>query len=118
MKIRKEQMSTLDNAGQANFHQRLLIFLREEMPEVTSEFTDDQLIERIVQSEGRASSYGISTELGVTQFVCLTFMAGPDFDEIPEVNRLLKDPGNDAEAVLEVLVDDLIALEDEQDAGG
>ncbi len=113
MIIREEQMNTLDEEAQAKFHRRLIVFLREEIPDETAEFTDDALMERILQSEDRASTYGIITEQGISQFVLLTFMVGPDFDEVPEVNAYLTEPSNEPDERLNQLVEEIIELEDE-----
>lgn len=75
---------------------------------------DVALLERITESERRASIYGIESEAGIAQFVCLTFVAGPIFDEIPEVQAYLKEPGLDAEEKLNELAEHLAALEDEE----
>lgn len=114
LKIRKEQMSVLEGVAQADFHRRLLIYLRQEMLEAITAFDDFALLARISESERRASTYGIRTDGGVAQFVCLTFAAGPTFDEIPEVNEYLKELGVDPEERLDELIDYLAALEDEE----
>jgi hypothetical protein len=113
LKLRKEQMSALEKASQEDFHRRLLRFLRQEMPELKDEFSDADLLERIAESERRASTYGIVSEAGISQFVCLTFVGGPAFDEIPEVNSYLREPEGEPEQKLDELVDFLAALEEE-----
>jgi hypothetical protein len=106
-------MDILNDAAQANFHQRLIVFLREQIPDETAEFTDEALMERIIQSEDRASTYGIITDHGISQFVLLTFMAGPDFDEVPEVNAYLTEPSDAPDERLNELVEEIIELGDE-----
>lgn len=114
LKIRKEQMEVLDKAAQGDFHRRLVAFLHEELPEETTGLDDAPLLERIAVSERRASTYGIKSDAGIAQFVCLTFVAGPAFDEIPEVREYLQAPGMDPEEKLDELIDYLAALEEDE----
>lgn len=113
LRIRKEQMNALDDAAQNVFHQQLLTYLRREMPDATEEFSDAALLRRIETSEERAAKYGIGSNAGVAQFVCLTFISGVEFDEIPEVNALLKSDEEDPEERLADLVDCLAEMEDD-----
>jgi hypothetical protein len=114
LNMRTEQMYVLESAARADFHQRLVKFLRQKLPGETAIFEDTALLERIVASERRAATYGIESDAGIAQFVCLTFMAGPTFDEIPEVHDYLQEPGTDPEEKLDELVDYLAALEAEE----
>jgi hypothetical protein len=106
-------MAAFDKSAKAEFHRRLARFLRAEVPEATAAFEDAGLLQRIAESERRASTYGIESDAGIAQFACLTFVAGPAFDEIPEVREYLQEQGMDPEKKLEELVDYLAALEDE-----
>jgi hypothetical protein len=114
LKLRKQQLETFEKAAQVDFHQRLLTFLRTELPEDTASLEDADLLERIKDSERRASAYDILSEAGISQFTCLTFMAGPTFDEIPEVHAYLQEPGLEPEEKLEELVDYLATVENEE----
>lgn len=106
LRVRAEQMEALDKAAQAIFHTQLLKFLRQEMPEQTAEFSDEDLRKRIAESERRAATYGIVSNAGVAQFLCLTFI-DPAFDEIPAVHAYLKEPSDDPEGRLSNLIDHL-----------
>lgn len=114
LKLRKEQFETFENVAQGDFHQRLLTFLRTELPEDTARLDDAALLERIKDSERRALTHGILSEAGISQFACLTFMGGPTFDEIPEVHAYLQEPGLEPEEKLEELVDYLATIENEE----
>lgn len=109
LEIQSEQMKSLQQATKQRFHEQLKQFLREEIPEETSAMSDQSLLERIANSERRAAKYGIVSQSGIAQFTCLTFIAGPEFDEIPEVNELLTDSTSDLdpEERLEILVEEL-----------
>lgn len=87
--IRKGQIDAFEEAARDGFHQRLVKFLRAELSEETKSITDSGLIQRIVTSEKRAGQYGIQTERGIARWVCLTFAAGLEFDELPEVKAYL-----------------------------
>ncbi len=89
VKIRKEQLNAFDKSAQTDFHRCMVTFLRAELSEETATFADATLLERIAESERRASTYGIESDAGSAQFVCLTFMVDPSFDEIPEVREYL-----------------------------
>lgn len=113
LRIRAEQMEALDRTAQAIFHTRLLKFLRQEMPEQTAEFSDDDLRKRIAESERRAATYGIISNAGVAQFACLTFLDAA-FDEVPEVRAYLSEPDGDPEERLDHLAE-YLAEADEED---
>jgi hypothetical protein len=109
LEIQPDQMKSLQQATKQRFHQQLKEFLREELPEETAAMSDQSLLDRIMDSDRRAAKYQIESQSGIAQFVCLTFAAGPGFDEIPEVRELLTDPTSelDPEERLELLVEEL-----------
>lgn len=109
MKIRAEQLEELEERAREDFHRRLALYLRDELPEETAALDDAALRELIAESEQRAAVYQITSEAGVAQFVCMTFIAGPTFDDLPLVRQYLSEPGADAELRLAELMDDLAA---------
>jgi hypothetical protein len=117
LNIRPEQVDELDRAARNDFHQRLMKFLREQLPDETKASTDEELLARITQSEERAARYGIVSEMGVTQFVCLTYMAGPDFNEMPPIHNYLSQPSDDPDERLNELVEEIMAQEEEEEGG-
>ena len=104
-RLTKEQLIQIDKSPRADFHLRLIDFLREQLPEQTGKMDDVALLQRIVESEKKAARYGISSEAGVSQWVCLTFLGGTRFDEMPEVNAFLHEPEPAPEQKLQKLVD-------------
>jgi len=106
MRIGKQQLAAMNEMAGENFHKRLIAFLREEIPEETASMDNSALRQRIVYSEQRAAPYGIESEAGIAQFVCLTFLAGPEFDGIPEVKAFLETP--DEEMTTEEKLDQLV----------
>ena len=117
LRIRKEQVKTFEEAAQTDLSRRILAFLRSELPEETADFDDGTLTEHIAESKRRAAIYGIERDAGIAQFVCLTFIAGLTFDEIPEVRSYLQEPGMSPEEKLSDLVDYLTALENDESLG-
>jgi hypothetical protein len=109
MLLGKKQLAAMNQMAHENFHKRLIAFLREEIPEETASMDDAALRQRIVYSEQRAAIYGIRSEAGIAQFVCLTFYAGPEFDEIPDVKAFLETPDEamTSEEKLDRLVEEL-----------
>ena len=77
---------------------------------------DATMLRLIAEDDEKAQSYGIVTEKGISQFVGLSFLAGADFDEMPNTNRFLRDPRIDPHHKIDVLVDYL--AESGVDAGG
>jgi len=110
-KVRKEQVTLLDECAFEDFYGRLAIFLREEMPEETSHYNDQGLLEYIRESRCRALSRGIETERGVAQWTCLSLVFGHDFDEIPEISEYFELTEMAPEDKLKILVDCLYTFE-------
>ncbi len=109
--IRPEQMDVMGKAVREDFHRRLMKFLREELPEETAKIDDSTLLTYIAESEGRAAVFDITSQAGISQFVCLTFLGGRTFDQIPEVHQYLlqEDPEMHVEDKVEVLIDEIAA---------
>lgn len=92
--IRPDQFEAFEQVAANQFRQRLAAFLRAEIPEEAGPMPPDELDARIRDAERRAAKYRISSEAGVAQFACLTFYAGPEFDEAPEVRDFLERTDN------------------------
>ena len=117
--ISQEQMDEFDCIARINFHQRLAVFLREEMPDEIEEYDEVALLNHIEESEQRASIYGIETERGIAQWTCLTFLFGIKFDEMPEMREYLETSDvvpYDNEEKIKKLIDSLNALERDENA--
>lgn len=100
-----EQLKQIDKSSRVDFHFRIVNFLREWLPDQTARMDDVALLQRVLESEKRAAPFGVVSEAGVTQWVCLTFTAGQKFDELPEVSAYLHEPEPPGEEKLERLVD-------------
>lgn len=108
IEIRPEQFEAFERQAARNFHRRLAGFLREEIPDEAGVMDPASLENRVADADRRAAEYGITSESGVAQFACLTFYAGEDFDDDPEVRDFLKrQDGIPADEKLETLIDHL-----------
>ena len=112
--IRSAQRQALSNSVRAPFHRRILAFLRETLPERTAKAPDGPLIERIAAADRRAMGNGLKTERGITRFVALTFMIGPEFDEIPEMRAYFNRKEPDADKKVHWLVKVLAASKESE----
>jgi hypothetical protein len=74
------------------FHDHLVTFLRSQLPEETGHLDDVALRQHIARCEARGAAFGVISELGVSQWVCLTFLGDPEFDANPEVRDFLRAP--------------------------
>lgn len=109
MHLSDDQIAEMNSRARERFRKNLCAFLRDEIPEETSLLDDRELLERISICEQRSEKYGITSDAGIAQFVCLSFLAGPTFDDIPEVQAMLviQDDDMSVEERLEALVDEL-----------
>ncbi len=109
MQIRKEQFEQFSDLARGDFHRRLLVFLREKIPQEVESMDDQALAEYIARCDARASRLGVESEAARAQFVCLSFLAGPTFDDIPEVKAFFEFTGDELtpDEKVEVLVDQM-----------
>jgi len=112
LKLPSKQIEMLNKEPTSAFHNQLMTFLRKEISEATSEMDGDALQKYIVNSEKRAEKYNINSEAGIAQFICLTFVAGPEFDEIPEVKNYLMESNIDPDEKLIELIKYIDSMKD------
>lgn len=106
-RLNEHEFRSFDRSPNADFHYRLIGFLREQLPDETAEMSDEGLLGRVLESERRAARYGVESEAGITQWMCLTFLAGHAFDEIPEVASYLREPEPAPDEKMDELVDNI-----------
>ena len=90
--------------GESNFASRMVGILREQFPEQTAAFSNDQLAAPIPDLVARAAGYGLVDEQSAAIFVLNTWLLGPDFDQrIPGLQQILGatqlSPGTKADAL-------------------
>jgi hypothetical protein len=81
--IRKEQMAVLDAYMARRFRDSIRRHLRRDLAEETKSIPDEDLLRRIDQGLERGRRYGLTTERELTAFADLTFIHGPNFEELP-----------------------------------
>jgi|SRR5579884_2217090 len=95
MKIRNDQMGSMDAARQAEYDRGLLRYFRSEHAGITGQYSDAELLNMISVARRRAASYGIRSGDGTKKFVIMAVLISPTFDEHPDVKRYLKQPDLD-----------------------
>ncbi|RKH05108.1 hypothetical protein D7V97_24510 [Corallococcus sp. CA053C] len=105
MTIRPEQFKAFDAAAERDLRMRLMMFLREEMPEHTATLDDDQLSAHIMKAAQCAERHGIESDLGVAQYACLSLATGPFLADNPLIAAVLKAPGTEPEEQLHALIE-------------
>lgn len=101
LKIRREQFEVFQPVAEAAFVRRVAEHLRETCADAVVQFPNEVILVkqiaderlRAVVSDGitRARAYGMTWESAVTAFVVLMFVAAPNFDKHPLIQRVLKD---------------------------
>jgi len=113
--IRPEQFEIFQPVAEAAFARRVVEHLRDEHADVIvrlpnevaliKQLPDDRLHGMVSNAIARARGYGLDWEATVTAFVVLMFVAAPNFDEHPLIQRVLKDERADANSRVDQLWD-------------
>jgi hypothetical protein len=111
MIIRSEQLLALEGDAEERDLRRLVNFLRENCPEDTQGYSDEELEEAAGVGVEVARSYGLESVWAVTAFVTLQFSVAPDFDYYPPIKALLLDerfsPDERMNQILQTIPNDL-----------
>src|SRR5262245_14830183 len=101
LKIRPEQMEVFQPVAERAFVRRVVEHLRETYADIVVQFpnevilikqiSDERLYRLVKQGITWAREYGMDWESSVTAFVVLLFVAAPNFDQHPLIQRVLKD---------------------------
>jgi hypothetical protein len=113
--IREEQMQVFDSVSEANFERRLAGLVREIQPELVSELDEDDLLACVRVGIERARGHGLDSEQSIGIFVGWMLEIAPNFDEQPNIRKVLTYPGLAPEQRLE-LVGRLATEEDWEEA--
>lgn len=99
--IRPDQFEVFQPVAEAAFVRRVVEHLREDHAEtviqlpnevvLVKQISDERFHEMVRNGIARARRYGIDWESAVTAFVVLMFVAAPNFDKHPLIQRVLKD---------------------------
>ena len=101
LKIRREQFEVFEPVAEAAFIRRVAEHLRASHADAVVQFPNEVILVKQIADERlrrltkeaitRARNYGLSWESAVTAFVVLMFVASPNFDQHPLIQRILKD---------------------------
>ncbi|NJO18674.1 MAG: hypothetical protein HC877_23990 [Thioploca sp.] len=114
LQIYEKQVEYFDHLMRTNFHQRLKIFLRKEMPEETDHYNDETLLRHIQECDQSAKKFKVETESGIAQWSCLTLLLDTKLEDIPEFLSYMQDnslPADSAEEKIDKLVNYLNLFE-------
>jgi hypothetical protein len=101
LKIRPEQFAVFQPIAERAFVRRVVEHLRENHPDVVVQFpnqvmlvkqiSDEQFYTLVRRGIARARTLDMDWESAITAFIVLLFVAAPNFDQHPLIQRVLKD---------------------------
>src|SRR5262245_48265176 len=113
LKIRSEQMEAFQPVAEAAFVRRVVEHLREHQSATVIQFADevvplkqisDERLQAMVRTGiARARAYGMDWESSITAFVVTMFVAAPNFDKHPLIQRVLNDERVDSNSRMDEL---------------
>jgi hypothetical protein len=113
LKIRPEQIAVFQPIAERAFVRHVVEHLRENHPDVVvqfpnqvmlvKQFSDEQFYTLVGRGIVRARTLGMDWESAITAFVVLLFVAAPNFDQHPLIQRVLKDERVSANSRIEHL---------------
>jgi hypothetical protein len=113
LKIRAEQFEVFQPVAEAAFVRRVVEHLRDHHSDVVVQLPNEVILIKQISDEklrgmakggmARARDHGMDWESAVTAFVVLMFVAAPNFDKHPLVQRVLKDERVDANSRIDQL---------------
>jgi hypothetical protein len=98
--IRDEQMKAMQEYMLAKFAGRMFLHLRENLPEETSDISDEKLRDLIQMGIEKAESYSIVEHEDIQGFLEFMITKGPNFhedDDHPEIQKILSSAEMDGE---------------------
>lgn len=107
MLIRKEQLNSFAEAAKHQFVQRLARFVEQKMPTAVAGLPPHNLFDAVEHHARAASQFGLENESDIAQFVCLSFLPGKPFYQLPAVQGFLRLPNPDAGTKLKILMSHL-----------
>ncbi len=109
--IRQEQIDALIKGTDEEFVEFLVGHVKEEHPDLTSEYDDETLRVMVRGGIRRAESHNFSTAEDITAFVSIMFEIAPNFDEQAEIKAVLDDANFTPEERIERLWSPLVTDE-------
>jgi hypothetical protein len=100
LRIRKEQFEAFQPVAEAEFALRLVEHLRDRHPKaivrtpgrwtLVNRMSDAALLELVKSGIERARSYEFKFASSISAFVVLMFKAAPNFDQHPDISKILR----------------------------
>jgi hypothetical protein len=113
--IRPEQLEVFKPVAEVAFRRRVVDYLQENHPQVAVQLPNgittinqipEEIIHKMVENGiEKARSYGMTWESSLTSFVVLMFVAAPNFDEHPLIQRGLRDESVEVDSRINKLWD-------------
>ncbi|MDM7920749.1 MAG: hypothetical protein QUS14_00500 [Pyrinomonadaceae bacterium] len=101
--IRQSQLETLMRGGEDRFVEHLVGHIKSEDPEISTEYTDDELRNMVRLGIRKSEGYGFKLSADQSAFVAIMFEVAPNFDSQPEIRSVLEENGLTPSARLEKL---------------
>ena len=89
--IRQEQIDALIKGTDEEFVEFLVGHVKEDFPEKTSEYKDEQLRAMVKGGIKRAESHDLTRAEDITAFISVMFEVAPNFDEQTQIKAVLDD---------------------------
>jgi hypothetical protein len=84
--IRQEQIDAMMAPRQLQYQNEMIEYFRSTLPQVIDKHNDAALRDLITRGTAKAQVYGIESGLPLVQFLALSLLISPDFDEEPAQN--------------------------------
>lgn len=91
--IREEQIDALLLGDEERLIGTIIIRITREDPELAEKNDDETLRKKVRSGIERARGHGFESARDISDFVSLMFEVAPNFDEQPEIKRVLDDKG-------------------------
>lgn len=101
--IRQSQLETLMRGSEDRFVEHLVSHIKKEDPEISTEYTDDELRNMVRVGIKKAEGYGFTLSEDQSAFVAIMFEVAPNFDTQPEIRSVLEESELTPSARLEKL---------------
>lgn len=95
MFIRQEQLDVFSDTAVKDFENRMVLHLRQSLPQECSTLNDEALRQAVRHGMERAASYGIVAERDVCKYTEVMLRLGRNFDRdaaFPQLQAILNDP--------------------------
>lgn len=111
IRIRREQMSVLQEDLDREFHRRAARYIRLRYESLLPDIRDESLAEMVAAGIARGRSHGITSEKTLIAFLDLMFSVAPNFDDVPAIRARLREPSQTQEQRLQSVIENTLYTE-------